>query len=892
MHHEKNPLFREEDNGYFHEWSSRRGRICIPVSEFRMGWKDLASVLTGLDQGDETKDKRKDSGRLNYVPQSSVNIKSREKVTYSQAASSGSWPAMSCEIQPFGGGTQDVVEVIPSSCFVIPLLRDRCLVGTLVDWTGAVPSAKELERWCNSNWGIGVLVEVKDMNGSQDMFILLSKAEMKLNMRLCGLGFLRLPVFLWLEELFRALGDRCGGYITAAEETLHREHVKWARICVRGMSTLTSTTLSIGMGSLVYVCPIWVESGARVVRWSEPIRYCDKTHWREKMGKEIAGESLQSRRGRLGFLRDLRADIKIGRRGRDWALNRLCGGVGLNYNFGPSHKKGALGLNDHGPLDGLLIDGGDGSSKGITGLDRKGVQQAQSRGLRLDPQVLGQAREAESNKIQSYDSFEAFEESSEPMSFNDLNRIKGPDALTHVLSGLESGITCGEGTMEFRQDAEGDWLSNRGERLGVKGLLNRWKCSVVCLQESKLKDVDGTIIRSLWGGRWVKWECLRANGTTGKCGGWKHMGIHWSLWILIIDVIDLGCGKNCQVPGRHGGLLGGPAPFIFENMWLQVEALGIFVRKWWEGYEVYGSPSYRLARKLRSLKEDLKSMPTYFLSLLIIPKSIALRLEKLMRDFLWKGSENATGINLGAWKIWKFALGEDKWWCRVIKGKYSTVRGAWRTKDIVQPYGICLWKGIMKTGVVKCLFGTGFWSYLPWLPIRMCLVADCWFPSLAGGFWAPLFRRGAQDWELEIFVEFFRLLQEVHPISQEVDQWRWKRQGNRSFIVSSFYHSLTGLGDPTFSWKGIWVSRVPSKVCFFPWAAANGAILITDNLRRRRIVVTEWCYMCKRNAESTDQLLLHCKSANELWSLVFFPFSGCSGSCLGQSGSTSHVGIR
>ena len=49
----------------------------------------------------------------------------------------------------------------------------------------------------------------------------------------------------------------------------------------------------------------------------------------------------------------------------------------------------------------------------------------------------------------------------------------------------------------------------------------------------------------------------------------------------------------------------GPALFRFENM-LQVEGFKDLVRNWWEGYEVFGSPSYRLARKLRLLKEDLK----------------------------------------------------------------------------------------------------------------------------------------------------------------------------------------------------------------------------------------------------------------------------------------------
>ena len=50
---------------------------------------------------------------------------------------------------------------------------------------------------------------------------------------------------------------------------------------------------------------------------------------------------------------------------------------------------------------------------------------------------------------------------------------------------------------------------------------------------------------------------------------------------------------------------------------------------------------------------------------------------------------------LGKW-IWRFVLREDKMWCRVIKGKYGCARGDWRSKDIVHPYGIGLWKGIMK----------------------------------------------------------------------------------------------------------------------------------------------------------------------------------------------------
>ncbi|GFY82660.1 hypothetical protein Acr_02g0009000 [Actinidia rufa] len=281
---ETNTICREEDSGDFHGWSSRRksgdrgsrrleiirkqnsrgefvvaevssstirGRIVIPASEYGTGWKDLANVLNGFGPGGGVKDIRKGGGHLNDAPQGVVNMKPRENVTYLKAASSGSWSSMSCGVQMsgwagVGWGEKDVV-VMPSSCTVIPFLRDRCLVGMLVDWTGAVLKAKELKRWAevrrihNGSWKFEVtrleLIFWEDRCGC---FVDKNKPETLL-VRVLGL-----PVFLWSEELFRALADRCGGYITMAEETMSRDHVKWARICVRGSGTSISATCRSG----------------------------------------------------------------------------------------------------------------------------------------------------------------------------------------------------------------------------------------------------------------------------------------------------------------------------------------------------------------------------------------------------------------------------------------------------------------------------------------------------------------------------------------------------------------------------------------------------------------------------------------------------------------------
>ncbi|GFZ07361.1 sucrase/ferredoxin-like family protein [Actinidia rufa] len=125
------------------------------------------------------------------------------------------------------------------------------------------------------------------------------------------------------------------------------------------------------------------------------------------------------------------------------------------------------------------------------------------------------------------------------------------------------------------------------------------------------------------------------------------------------------------------------------------------------------------------------------------------------------------------------------------------------------------------------------------------------------------------------FPELFALA--THQDASVVDCWSSSAAGGFGILclgggsrlgVGSFRGFLQVDSRRASHKSGIWVSRVPSKVCF-GWTAAKRAILTIDNLRRRRMIVTEWCYMCKCNAETTDHLLLHCQLARALWSMVF-----------------------
>ncbi|GFY83470.1 sorting nexin 2A [Actinidia rufa] len=154
----------------------------------------------------------------------------------------------------------------------------------------------------------------------------------------------------------------------------------------------------------------------------------------------------------------------------------------------------------------------------------------------------------------------------------------------------------------------------------------------------------------------------------------------------------MGCNSS-SLPTMHLGLPLG-STFKSKSMW------GTVVDRFERRLASWKCQYLSKGGKLTLIKRTLSSMPTYFLSLLTIPKSIALRLEKLMGDFLWKGSANASGINLVTWRviclpkkgsalgiydiglfnkallgkwIWRFARGEYKLW--PLEGYYEGVGG-------------------------------------------------------------------------------------------------------------------------------------------------------------------------------------------------------------------------
>ncbi|RVX16394.1 LINE-1 reverse transcriptase-like [Vitis vinifera] len=76
---------------------------------------------------------------------------------------------------------------------------------------------------------------------------------------------------------------------------------------------------------------------------------------------------------------------------------------------------------------------------------------------------------------------------------------------------------------------------------------------------------------------------------------------------------------------KGGGLRRGPSPFRFENMWLKVDGFKDLLREWWQGTVVRGKASFRLASKLKVLKQKIKEWNREVFGRLEVNKSLALQ---------------------------------------------------------------------------------------------------------------------------------------------------------------------------------------------------------------------------------------------------------------------------
>lgn len=137
----------------------------------------------------------------------------------------------------------------------------RCLVGTFNDLFNYRPNHKVIQKWFLNRWKICAGLGATPLAHNQFLFELPSRQRAErvhagdwlwngrrlslewwspvtgtdLGRRRSNQNWVKafaIPIHAWSLDTFRTIGDLCGGFVGIDEDTKHRNHFIWARICI------------------------------------------------------------------------------------------------------------------------------------------------------------------------------------------------------------------------------------------------------------------------------------------------------------------------------------------------------------------------------------------------------------------------------------------------------------------------------------------------------------------------------------------------------------------------------------------------------------------------------------------------------------------------------------
>ncbi|RVW60989.1 putative ribonuclease H protein [Vitis vinifera] len=314
---------------------------------------------------------------------------------------------------------------------------------------------------------------------------------------------------------------------------------------------------------------------------------------------------------------------------------------------------------------------------------------------------------------------------------------------------------------------------------------------------------------------------------------------HLSRLALLLDY------KASDWPILYLGLPLGGNPIACGFWDPMIERISRRLDGWQKAYLSFGG-------RITLLHSCISHIPSYFLSLFKIPASVAAKIERMQRDFLW------SGVGEGKW-LWRFPRESTSLWHQVILSIYGTHSNGWDANTIVRWSHRCPWKAIAQgfqdfSKYTRFIVGDGerirFWEDLWWgdqilkdqYPRLFRVVMDKNIPisSIFGSSrpssWNFNFRRNLTDSEIEDLKCLMHSLDCMNLSTSASNARSWSLCSSSLFTVKSFFTALSQMPDssPFFPTKFVWKSQVPFKVKAFVWLVAHKKVNTNDLLQLRR----------------------------------------------------------
>ncbi|KAJ3690445.1 hypothetical protein LUZ61_019609 [Rhynchospora tenuis] len=310
------------------------------------------------------------------------------------------------------------------------------------------------------------------------------------------------------------------------------------------------------------------------------------------------------------------------------------------------------------------------------------------------------------------------------------------------------------------------------------------------------------------------------------------------------------------------------------------------------------------AGRLTLISSVLSAIPSYFMSVFLLPSWLIQHIDRIRKRFLWGYADSGTRkMHLLAWSrvclpkkvgglgvtdlslqnralltrwVWKLFKDRHSLWFKLASCLYSPAIGC-QSPHLWIKEGSFFWKDLNSVKYIfqvstKSLVGTGtgisFWF-------------DSWggqpLVPLVKGFDKPLRPRISLKDALHILPQLLPMPRSFHlsnlaaaapslPLLNNSDSiaWKWTACGN--FSVSSLYNFLSTAGKVFSPCSFLWKFKVPPSLKLFIFLLVSNKLLTQQQLSRRGIQVQPGCVLCRESClEDSLHLFFTCPFTLELW---------------------------
>lgn len=318
-----------------------------------------------------------------------------------------------------------------------------------------------------------------------------------------------------------------------------------------------------------------------------------------------------------------------------------------------------------------------------------------------------------------------------------------------------------------------------------------------------------------------------------------------------------------------------------------------------------------MAGRLVILKAVLDSMPIYWMNLYKIPTSVINIIEKIRRNFLWKGKNSSTrklhlinwaricknkkfgGLGVASIKNrnaallskwwWRYRFEDRSLWIRIIEGKYGTLEKCntgQRTPSLSPIMQTMLSAKeftefkLFESDNFKWEVGKGtritFWEdhwhrdqilkerfprlydlcILKESSIKDMMVSLNQYKSGSTSVW----RRNLRSWEIEEEKLIEEIIKEAN-LGSSNDIVKWKVNSDKYNTTQGYKLLSEGDNEVNVQWEWIWKSKIPPKIKLFLWKIAHKIIPTKSFLAHRGLNIKTKCSWCDLEVEDLDHML-------------------------------------